>query len=172
MSVQHVKKGDTVKILTGKDKGGTGKVSAVNPEDGRVIVDNKNIIIKHLKPVKAKSRGSGSRGGIEKIAGSIDASNVQVICPECKKPTRVAHAEKADAKGKIKRYRACKKCGASLDLKAVKADKKDKKKKKEDGGEEKKTKKTGKSAKPEKPEKTDNPEKLDKMGRNADGAVV
>ena len=170
MSV-HVKKGDTVKILTGKDKGGTGKVTAVKPEEGRVVVDGKNIIIKHLKPKKAKSRGSGSRGGIEKMAGSIDASNVQVICPECKKPTRVAHAEKADAKGKMKRFRACKKCGASLDVKAVKADKKDKKKKSGDVKEEKKAKKE-KAPKAEKPDNSDSPEKLDKKGRNADGAVV
>jgi len=165
----HVKKGDKVKILTGKDKGSVGKVSAVDPVDGRVIVEGKNIIIKHLKPVKAKSRGSGSRGGIEKIAGSIDASNVQVVCPECGKMTRVGHSEKTDAKGKIKRFRACKKCGASLDVKSVKADKKDKKKKKEDVKEEKKAKKD-KTPKADKPD--DKPEKLDKMGRNADGAVV
>jgi len=168
MSV-HVKKGDKVKILTGKDKGTIGRITAVDPVDGRVIVEGKNIIIKHLKPQKAKSRGSGSRGGIEKIAGSIDASNVQIVCDKCGKTTRVAHAEKTDEKGKVKRFRACKKCGASLDVKAAKADKKDKKKKLDDVKEEKKTKKE-KAPKADKSD--DKPEKLDKKGRNADGAVV
>ena len=157
----HVKKGDNVKILTGKDKGSTGKITAVSPEDGRVVVENKNIIIKHIKAKKAQKQSS-----IQKIAGSIDASNVQIICPECKKATRVGHAEKTDAKGKVKRLRICKKCGASLEVKAAKPDKKAKKGKKDEVKEEKKVKKT------DKPEKTVKPEKPGKVEKNADGAVV
>jgi len=165
MSTIHVKKGDEVKILTGKDKGSTGKITAVKPEEGRVIVENRNIIVKHIKAKKKQK--SSSR---QKIAGSIEASNVQIICPECKKTTRVGHAEKTDAKGKAKRFRACKKCGASLDVKSVKAEKKAKKSKKDEAvKEEKKVKKVDKADKQEKPDK---PEKPGKVEKNADGAVV
>ncbi len=117
MNSLFVKKGDNVKILAGKDKGKTGKIIASDPEAGRVTVENCNIIVKHVKP-----RGAQSPGGKQKIAGTIDASNVQIICPSCNKTTRVAHAE-ADGK----KIRICKKCGASLDVK-VKAEKKTAKK--------------------------------------------
>lgn len=111
----HVKKGDNVLIIAGKDKGKTGKIVTVNPDDARVVVDNLNIITKHTKP-----RGANAPGGINKVPGPIDASNVQIICPKCNKATRVDNTE-IDGK----KFRACSKCAANLDEK--KADKKAKK---------------------------------------------
>jgi len=123
----HVRKGDNVKILTGKDKGKTGRITAVNPDTGRIVVDGSNTIIKHNKAKNAQSQSS-----ILKMAGSIDSSNVQIVCPACAKATRVAKLA-ADAKSKAKFVRACKKCNASLDVKQdKKVDKKAKKAKKDD----------------------------------------
>lgn len=116
----HVKKGDNVLVLAGKDKGKTGKVLSANPEAHTVVVDGVNVVTKHRKP-----RSAQDHGGIEKVNGNIDSSNVQIICPACGKATRVGHAAGEDGK----KIRVCKKCGASLDLKA-KAEKKAKKTKK------------------------------------------
>ena len=109
----HVKKGDNVLVLAGKDKGKTGKVLSADPKNNRVVVDGVNIITKHNNP-----RSAQVPGGIEKTNGTIDSSNVQVICPSCNKATRIGNAE---VNGK--KTRVCKKCGAALDIKA-KAEKK------------------------------------------------
>jgi large subunit ribosomal protein L24 len=100
-----VKKGDTVLVLAGKDKGKVGKVNLVNPSDKRVVVEGVNVINKHQKPKNAQDKG-----GIIKKEGTIDISNVQVICASCNKTTRVAHTF---VEGK--KVRVCKHCGASLD---------------------------------------------------------
>lgn len=122
MSV-NVKKGDNVLILTGKDSGSRGRVTAVNVKSGRVVVDGYNTITRHKKARSAKETG-----GIEKISGTIDASNVQIVCPACSKATRVAITFVDGKEGeKAKKVRTCKKCGASLDAK-VKAEKSSKKK--------------------------------------------
>lgn len=113
----HVKKGDNVVVLAGKDKGKTGKVLFCDPKSGNVKVDGVNIVTKHKKP-----RSAQVPGGIKKEEGNINSSNVQIICPSCNKATRVGTAT-VDSK----KVRACKKCGASLDVK-LKVDKKDKKK--------------------------------------------
>lgn len=113
----NVKKGDTVVILTGKDNGKTGKVATVIPSAGRIVVDGANEITKH---VKARSANQQSR--IEKKSGTIDASNVMILCPACNKATRVANKIEGG-----KKIRVCKKCGAALDVKAEKIDKKTKK---------------------------------------------
>ena len=104
MNKVHVKTGDTVVVLSGKDKGKKGKVLAVSPKEGKVIVEKVNIITKHVKP-----RGAQKPGGITKMEGPIDASNVMVVCPKCNKATRVGHEIKGDNK-----VRVCKKCGAEL----------------------------------------------------------
>ena len=111
-----VKKGDNVLVITGKDAGKTGEVLEVNREDGRVVVAGINIQAHHKKP-----RSKDDKGGIIKTEGAIDASNVQVVCPVCKKATRVAHKE-VDGKN----VRVCKKCEAVLDVakKAAKSSKK------------------------------------------------
>lgn len=101
----HVKKGDNVLVIAGKDKGKTGKVLTAIPADNAVVVSEVNIISKHKKPKNAQDKG-----GIIKKENKIDASNVMVICPECNKATRISYAVEGD-----KKYRKCKKCGASLD---------------------------------------------------------
>lgn len=113
----NVKKGDNVVILAGKDKGRTGKIVSVNTSAGRVVVDGANEITKH---VKARSANKQSR--IEKKSGTIDASNVMILCPACNKATRVANKVEGG-----KKIRVCQKCGAALDVKAEKNDKKEKK---------------------------------------------
>ena len=102
----HVKKGDNVLVIAGKDKGKSGKVLTAIPADNAVVVSGINIISKHKKP-----RSAQDKGGIIKKENKIDASNVQIICPECGKATRIAHS--VDEKGK--KFRQCKKCKASLD---------------------------------------------------------
>ena len=114
----HVKSGDTVLVLTGKDKNKTGKVISASPKDNTVIVEGVNIITKHRKP-----RSQQDKGGIEKIAGNIHASNVQIICPVCGKATRISHV--VDENGV--KNRICKKCGAKMDSKFIKKSNKDKK---------------------------------------------
>ena len=81
MSKVHVKTGATVVILSGKDRGKKGKIMAVSPKEGKVIVENANIVSKHVKP-----RKMGEAGGIIKAESAIYACKVQVVCPRCGKP--------------------------------------------------------------------------------------
>ena len=101
----NVKKGDTVLVIAGKDKGKSGKVLIAQPADNSVVVAGVNIIAKHKKP-----RSAQDKGGIIKKEGKIHASNVQIICPVCNKATRINN-ETVDGK----KIRQCKKCGANLD---------------------------------------------------------
>ena len=105
MNKVHVKTGDTVKVISGKDKGKKGKVLAVSPKEGKVIVEKINIVSKHIKP-----RRMGEPGGIIKAEGAMYASKVQVICPRCKQPTRVGHKIYEDGT----KSRICVKCGEAL----------------------------------------------------------
>ena len=107
--VLNVKKGDTVVVITGKDAGKKGKVVASYPKKNRVVVEGVNIITKHKKP-----RSAQDKGGIVKHEGTIDVSNVMVICPTCGKATRIKHSI-VDGKN----VRVCK-CGAVLDKKFTK----------------------------------------------------
>ena len=113
-----IKTGDNVLVIAGKDKGKTGKVSAVYADDNKVLVENINIVSKHQK-----ARTQNEKSGIFKRPAPIEASNVQVVCPTCGKATRVAHNE---VEGK--KVRICKKCNASLDKEYTKATKKEAKK--------------------------------------------
>ena len=113
-----VKTGDNVLVITGTDKGKSGKVLEVLASDNKVVVENINVVTKHQKPRSQQDKG----GKIQKTA-PIEASNVMVVCPNCNKATRVAHSEVAG-----KKVRSCKKCGASLDKDFVKASKKEAKK--------------------------------------------
>lgn len=103
-----VKKNDTVMVIAGKDDKKTGKVLRVIPSDNKVVVDGVNIQHKHQK-----ARSAQETAGIVKQAGPIDASNVMVVCPSCNKPTRVGYAFEGD-----KKFRVCKHCGKTLDVKA------------------------------------------------------
>ena len=100
----NVRKDDTVIVLSGKDKGKQGKVLTAMPADGKVIVEGVNVAKKHKKP-----RKQGEQGGIIKMETPIYACKVQVVCPKCGKPTRVAHKVENG-----KSVRVCKKCGAEL----------------------------------------------------------
>lgn len=137
MNNLNVRKGDNVKVLTGKDKGKTGKVLATEPKTGKILVEGVNIATHHMK-----ARSATEQGGRKKVEAPIDGSNVQIICPTCDKSVRVRHKVIDD-----KNVRVCAKCGASLDV-AQKVDKADKKAKKASGKADKADKKDKKAAKP------------------------
>ena len=99
MNKLHVKKGDTVLVISGASKGLKGKVLEVSPKEGKVIVEKANMVIKHVKP-----RRQGEPGGRVEAEGAIYASKVQVVCPKCSKATRPAHKMLADGK----KVRVCK----------------------------------------------------------------
>lgn len=100
----HVKSGDSVVVITGKDKGKTGKVLKVLSAENRVIVEGVNMLTKHMK-----AKGPTAPGGIVKMEGSINASNVMLYCEKDKKGVRVGHEVKDG-----KKVRVCKKCGEVL----------------------------------------------------------
>jgi len=86
MSKLHVKKGDTVIVLAGKDRGKQGKVLEVSPKEKKVIVEKINMVTKHVKP-----RRQGEAGGRVEAEAALYACKVQVVCPKCKMPTRIGH---------------------------------------------------------------------------------
>ena len=100
----NVKKGDTVVVLSGKDRGKQGKVLGTVPAYGKVVVEGINMVTCHVKP-----RKQGETGGIVKREAAIAACKVQVVCPKCSKATRVAHKIENG-----KKTRVCKHCGAEL----------------------------------------------------------
>ncbi len=120
-TTMRVKKGDLVQILSGKDRGKQGRVIEARPTERRVIVENLNIVKRHQRPrpIKDTSRMGGAQvapGGILEKAAPVDVSNVMVVCPVCKNPTRVGVHEK-DIKGELVRVRVCKRegCGQEID---------------------------------------------------------
>ena len=100
----NIKKGDTIVVLSGKDKGKQGKILTADPKAAKVIVEGVNVATKHQKP-----RKQGEEGGIIKVETPIYASKVQLVCPKCGKATRVGH-KIVDGK----KTRVCKKCGAEI----------------------------------------------------------
>jgi large subunit ribosomal protein L24 len=86
MSKLHVKKGDKVLVIAGKEKGKMGEVIATNCAKSTVVVSGVNIQTHHNKP-----KSKDDKGGIVKVEGPINSSNVQLVCPTCGKPTRIAH---------------------------------------------------------------------------------
>ena len=101
----HVKKGDKVLVLSGKDKGKKGKVLTALPTDGKVVVEGVNIVKKHARANK------NVQAGIHEQEAAINSAKVMVVCPNCQKATRIAKKVLKDGS----RSRACKKCGDSLD---------------------------------------------------------
>ena len=114
MSKVHVKTGDTVVILSGKDRGKKGKIMVAFPQEERLVVQNVNMVTRHVKP-----RRQGEQGGRIEKEGTIHASNVMLICPKCNAATRVGHRIEVvttkDGKQKNKNIRVCKKCGKDID---------------------------------------------------------
>ena len=126
MNKMSIKKGDTVVVLSGKDKGKQGKVLVAMPADRKVIVEGINVVSRHTRP-----RKQGEEGGILKKEAPMYACKVQKVCPKCNKPTRPAHKLLADGKKVCpkcnkptrpahkmladgKKVCVCKKCGAEI----------------------------------------------------------
>ncbi len=131
MAKLFVKKGDTVVVIAGKEKGKTAKVLGVSPKTNKVLVENVNVVTKHQR-----RKSQEDKGGIIKKSAPVCASNLMVVCPDCGKATRVAHKE-IDGK----KVRICKKCGASLDKAMAKTVKKLAKQEKKASVKEEKTEK-------------------------------
>ena len=118
-----IRQGDVVHVLQGKDRGKQGRVIRALPGKGHVIVENINVVKRHTKPrpIKDASRMGGTQiqpGGIIEKPASLPVSNVMVVCPTCKRPTRVGTVIK-DYKDKHRRIRVCKHadCGQEIDRK-------------------------------------------------------
>lgn len=103
----HVKKGDMVMIMAGKDKGKTGRISKILPDKGCVLVEGLNIVKRHSRPNKQKNTG----GGIVEKESPLSASNVMILCKSCNKRVRVGHHVLEDGK----KVRFCKKCKETLE---------------------------------------------------------
>lgn len=101
-----LKKGDSVLITCGEDKGKSGKVLEVFPKKNRVIVEGVNFLKKHMKPTQ-----KSPQGGIVKQEGEIHLSNVRVICNKCNKPAEFNRSLTKEGK----KVRVCKKCGEIID---------------------------------------------------------
>ena len=99
-----IKKGDTVKVLSGNDKGKIGEVLQVIPKKEKILVKNVNVRKKHVKP-----RKKGEEGGIIDMELPIHSSKVNVVCPKCSAATRIGYSIENNEK-----IRVCKKCGAKL----------------------------------------------------------
>ena len=99
-----IRKGDTVLIVSGKDRRKKGKVLEVFPRDDRAVIEGANLRKKHVKPKR-----SGQKGQIIEMPFPIHLSNLKLICQKCGKPTRVGSKIKEN-----KKFRVCKKCGQSL----------------------------------------------------------
>src|SRR5437763_5765879 len=105
----NIRRNDTVKVLTGADRGKTGRVL-------RVFPDNRTVLVEHVRVVKktvSSKRGQRTKGGIAEQESPINVSNVALICPNCG-PAKVGYKMDGDTK-----VRLCKKCGSTLDRKSV-----------------------------------------------------
>ena len=108
MEKLHIKRDDTVVVISGDSKGTRGKVIATSPEEGKVIVAGANIVSKHTK-----ARRQGETSSIVKTEGAIYASKVMLVCPKCNKGVRVKY-EVSVVDGKKIKKRLCTKCGAEI----------------------------------------------------------
>ncbi len=106
MAKMHVKAGDQVEVLSGEDVGKRGKVLEAHPKKHTVRVDGVNIQKKHSRPTR-----TNPQGGVIESAGPIDASKVGLVCPSCRKPSRLGRERSAD--GEV--VRVCKRCSKAID---------------------------------------------------------
>ncbi len=102
----HVRKGDTVLVLSGKDAGKKGKVVRTVPREGRVVVEGVNMIKKHMRPTQKVMQG-----GIINQEAALHTAKVMLVCGRCGSPTRSAGKTLADGRT----VRVCRKCGEVLD---------------------------------------------------------
>jgi len=101
-----IHKGDLVMVIAGKDRGKRGRIKTVQPRQGRVVVEGVNFVKRHRKP-----RGQMDQGGIIEFEAPLHISNVMLICPRCKEPSRVGY-EFLPEGGKA---RICRSCGEAVD---------------------------------------------------------
>jgi large subunit ribosomal protein L24 len=120
-ATMKVKKGDLVQVLSGKDRGKQGRVIESRPAERRVLVENLNLVKRHTKPrpIRNASRMGGPQiepGGVIEKAAPLPVANVMVVCPTCRRPTRVGLVIK-DVKGEQVKVRVCKRadCGQEID---------------------------------------------------------
>ena len=106
MNSMNIKKGDKVRVLSGKDKGKEGTVLRALPQKQRVVVEKVNVVKKALRPTQ-----QNPQGGISSVEAPVHVSNVMLICPECKQPSR--GSKRVTDEGK--KVRVCKKCGKDID---------------------------------------------------------
>lgn len=107
-----IRKNDTVKVISGRDKGKIGRVLEVFPDKRRVLVEHVMMMKKHTRPNPAKQ----VKGGIAEREAPVDISNVQLICPNCNAPRRVGFREERDQQGRrLRSARICRKCGNVVD---------------------------------------------------------
>ena len=104
MNKMNIKKGDTVAVITGKDKGQTGKVITVIPKEGKVVVEKINMVSRHVK-----ARKQGDESGIIQKEAPLYASKVMLFCPKCNRGVRSGRKVEGD-----KKVRVCKRCGAQI----------------------------------------------------------
>jgi large subunit ribosomal protein L24 len=121
MATMKIKKGDTVQMLRGKDRGKRGRVLEAEPSKGRVFVENLNVVKRHTRPrpLKDASRMGGTQmapGGVMEKAGPVPVDSVMLVCPTCQRATRVAMTIK-DVKGAKIKVRQCKRadCREEID---------------------------------------------------------
>jgi large subunit ribosomal protein L24 len=103
----QIRKGDNVKVMTGRDAGKTGRVLSINAKTNRVVVEHVAIVKRHTRPNPQKN----IKGGIVEKEGAINISNVMVVCNSCGKHTRIGHKIAADGT----KSRICRRCDATLD---------------------------------------------------------
>ena len=103
----NIRKGDQVRVMTGRNKGKVGRVLSVNPVRHTVTVEHANIIKRHTRPNPSKN----IKGGIVEREGPMALSNVLLVCPACNKHTRVGHTSLPDGS----KVRTCRRCGTTLE---------------------------------------------------------
>jgi large subunit ribosomal protein L24 len=116
-----LKKGDTVQMLAGKDRGKQGRILEARPRDGKVLVENLNMFKKHQKPrpIRDAGRMGGTQiapGGIIDRPAAVSASNVMLVCPTCKLPTRIGYRFKEGKGGEQIKVRVCKRDGCEQEI--------------------------------------------------------
>ena len=104
MKIISIKKNDTVKVISGKDRGKTGKIIKVLPDSQRAVVEGVNLYKKHVRP-----KNENEKGQVITVPRSLHISNIQLVCPSCGKPTRIGFVTEGKEKSRI-----CKKCKSRI----------------------------------------------------------
>jgi large subunit ribosomal protein L24 len=121
MPAMRLRKGDLIQVLSGKDRGKQGRILEARPNERRLVVENLNLVKRHTRPrpIRNASRMGGPQiepGGVIEKPAPLPVANVMLVCPTCKRPTRVGMVVK-DVKGEKVKVRVCKRvdCGQEID---------------------------------------------------------